>query len=111
MKLNSIHNVTTNNPIEYIKESAESLKESASYMKELLQNFQDFGNFFKELFNNPVGMLYKGLESLSEGFQSWGPDLMLITLLILVVMYFLGFKKSKKWICFVLVLGLLLVTF
>lgn len=68
-------------------------------------------SFFKKIFTDPVGLLYQGLESLAESFQLWGADVMLLVLFVLILLYFFGFEKSKKWIYFVLVLGIFISSF
>lgn len=112
MKIPILHKVSSAPDIvAYFKESNEHMQELVVYMKEFMQNCQNAGDFIKSIFTDPMGVLYKGLESLAQGFQSWGPDVMLISLMVLVIMYFLGFKSSKKWIGFILIMGLLLSTF
>lgn len=76
--------------------------------------FEGFGNavgFVKDLFTDPIGLLYKGFESFAKGFQVWGPDAMLLMLFILILLYFFGFEKSKKWIGIIFVIGMFLVSF
>lgn len=105
MKFETIQRVTS------YSSTVDSLKESVSYLKEFMQNCQNVGEFIKSIFTDPVGLLYKGLENLSIGFQSWGPDVMLVSLFVLVILYFLGFKNCKKWIKCILIIGLLLTIF
>lgn len=97
--------------VAYFKESNEHMHELGAYMKEFMQNCNNAKDFITSIFTDPMGVLYKGLENLAEGFQSWGPEVMLISLMVLITMYFLGFKNSKKWIGFILIMGLLLSTF
>lgn len=78
---------------------------------EFLDKCESMASFIKDLFTDPISLLYRGLESLSKGFQVWGPDVMLISLFVLIVLYFLGFEKSKKWIGVVFIIGILLATF
>ena len=68
-------------------------------------------NFTKELFTNPINLLYKGIEAFAKGFQVWGPEAMLLSLFILIVLYFFGFKKTKKWIVVIFAIGMFLASF
>lgn len=105
MKFQTIQRVTS------YTDTIDSLKESVDSLKEFMQNCQNVGEFIKSILTDPIGLLYKGLENLSIGFQSWGPDVMLVSLFVLVILYFLGFKNCKKWIKCILIIGLLLTIF
>lgn len=93
--------------IEYLVSS----KNTIDSFNGFLDKCESIANFIKDIFTDPIGLLYIGLESLSNGFQIWGPDVMLISLFVLIVLYFLGFEKSKRWIGVVFIIGILLATF
>ena len=93
--------------IEYLVSS----KNTIDSFNGFLDKCESIANFIKDIFTDPIGLLYRGLESLANGFQIWGPDVMLISLFVLIVLYFLGFEKSKRWIGVVFIIGILLATF
>lgn len=93
--------------IEYLASS----KNTIDSFNGFLDKCESIVDFIKNLFTDPIGLLYKGLESLVNGFQVWGPDLMLLSLFVLIILYFLGFEKSKRWIGVVFIIGIFLATF
>ena len=94
-----------------ILQNLASSKNTLNSFNEFLDKCESIAGFIKDLFTDPIGLLYKGLERLAEGFQVWGPDVMLISLFVLIVLYFLGFEKSKRWIGVIFIIGILLATF